>query len=191
MIIMENIYEEMVRRLLKRTDFHNEYSGLVHATIGLGSELNELQTALINGDNENLLEELGDIMFYMQGISNEVSKLHTLGLTTEKVTVAKEMSDDWLANEDMWGLFSASTVTQSLIEDAVKKAWVYGKVLDYKEVCQRLAEMYFIISIIMKRRGLSPNEAREHNMDKLANKDTARFKNGYSDEAARARADKQ
>lgn len=61
-------YEKMVRALFKRVDFSHD---LLHAALGLGSEAGEIQTTVkrmwaydADLDTDNLLEELGDIMFY-------------------------------------------------------------------------------------------------------------------------------
>lgn len=66
-------YEAHVGRLFKRVDFATD---LIHATLGVGSEAGEIQTTTKKHwayraelDRENLLEELGDLLFYATALA--------------------------------------------------------------------------------------------------------------------------
>jgi|DEB19_MinimDraft_3_1074340.scaffolds.fasta_scaffold17384_5 NTP pyrophosphatase (non-canonical NTP hydrolase) len=79
-------YQEMVAALFKRVDFSHD---LLHAALGLGSEAGEVQTTVkrmhaydADLDTNNLLEELGDIMFYA------VALAQVCGMSMEQVLEA-------------------------------------------------------------------------------------------------------
>jgi NTP pyrophosphatase (non-canonical NTP hydrolase) len=79
-------YERMVRALFKRVEFSHD---LLHAALGLGSEAGEVQTTVkrmhaydADLDTNNLLEELGDIMFYAVALAS------VCGMSMEQVLEA-------------------------------------------------------------------------------------------------------
>lgn len=73
------------------------------------------------------------------------------------------------------------------LQDAIKKHVINGKPLDRKNVVEELGGILFYYEAILQSVGVTMDEVRQFNMDQLA----ARFPQGYSDEAARARLDKQ
>ena len=77
------------------------------------------------------------------------------------------------------------------IVDAIKKFVIYGKFLDMKNVIEELGDMEFYMEHLRQILCLSREEILDANMQKLLKSDNARYKNGYSDEAAQERADKQ
>lgn len=71
--------------------------------------------------------------------------------------------------------------------DAVKKHCVYNKSLDRENVIEELGDMEFYMQMVRANLGITRNETLHANIEKLAKK---RYKDGYSDAAAQARADK-
>lgn len=71
--------------------------------------------------------------------------------------------------------------------DALKNYLMYRKPLDRENVVEELGDLEFFMEAIRQNIGISRHETLEHNYNKLM---TKRYPNGYSDEAAIARADK-
>lgn len=70
--------------------------------------------------------------------------------------------------------------------DAVKKHWAYNKPLDVPNIIEELGDLEFYMQAMRSLLNLSREEIIAANITKLEK----RFPNGYSDEAAQARADK-
>lgn len=74
--------------------------------------------------------------------------------------------------------------------DALKKWVFYGKVLDLDNVKEELGDIEFYLEGIRQNLGIDREETLRINMIKLSTGKNARYADGYSDEAAIARADK-
>lgn len=72
--------------------------------------------------------------------------------------------------------------------DAIKKHVIYNKNLDRANVVEELGDLEFYMEGLRERTGITREETLEHNYHKLMKK---RYPNGYSDQAAQDRADKQ
>ena len=66
-------YERMVSLLFKRSDFQQNLDATLHAAVGISGEAGELLDAIKKGwaygkplDLENIIEELGDLEFYLE-----------------------------------------------------------------------------------------------------------------------------
>lgn len=71
--------------------------------------------------------------------------------------------------------------------DATKKVWAYNKDLDHENLIEELADGLFYTQAACNILGIELNDLVAHNMTKLLK----RYPDGYSDQAAQARADKQ
>ncbi len=76
------------------------------------------------------------------------------------------------------------------LNDALKRWAFYGKQLDRGNVVEELGDLFFYAEGIMQNLGITREEVLLHNIDKLTG-NKGRYKDGYSDAAAIARADKQ
>ena len=72
--------------------------------------------------------------------------------------------------------------------DAVKKATIYGKPLDHKNMVEELGDLEFYMSRIRQIIGVSREDILEHNFKKLSKRYA---KGNYSNEQAQERADKK
>ena len=78
--------------------------------------------------------------------------------------------------------------------DQAKKSVMYRKPLDEereKQWKQLLADDCWVIEQVAMLIGVSEEQLRRANIEKLDTGENARYKEGYSDEAAQARADKE
>lgn len=74
--------------------------------------------------------------------------------------------------------------------DALKKHVFYNKPLDMENVTEELGDIEFYLQGLRARLGIERADTLQHNVDKLLVGDKARYKDGYTDEAAQARRDK-
>ena len=70
--------------------------------------------------------------------------------------------------------------------DAVKKSWIYGAALDEENVLEECGDQLFYVTAMLLECGFTLDDAMEHNKRKLRE----RYPEGYTDAAARERADK-
>lgn len=70
--------------------------------------------------------------------------------------------------------------------DAIKKSWIYGKELDRDNLLEECGDTLFYVAALLRHAGFTLEQAMEHNIAKLS----VRYPNGYTDQAARDRADK-
>lgn len=79
---MPSLIEQLVARvkaLFKRVGFRPEYEAAMHAAIGVSGEAGELLDVVKNSwaygkpvDRENVIEELGDIEFYLEALRQDL-----------------------------------------------------------------------------------------------------------------------
>lgn len=120
---------------------------------------------------ENILEELGDLEFYLEGLRSG------LGLTREDVMLA--------ATKTGWP--SDLPERAGDVIDAVKQWVIYNKPLDVPAIAEALGNLDVILSEVRAAHGITLSQSLGGNVLKLG----ARYeKLNYSDEAAQARADK-
>lgn len=170
---------ETVFLLAKQRDMLQEASGndlpvvsvLHQKTFQTGSEL----FAYLR---KNLVEELGDIDFYVTGVT--VKELYPLDVRAEFPI------SDFLLDSTMKGL----VVQAGKLLDAAKRVAIYGKGFsdDLVEQTDNAVSMLYALSYLLAHGfGITHEEIRKGNINKLA----SRYKGlNYSDTAAIERADK-
>lgn len=155
---------------------------LLHMTIGLCSEVAELIDGIVvSKGRNNIVEELGDAEFYMEGARQaiEVTREQVLEMCyTDTVDEAySELFDDTIVGV---------TVAAGNLLDMVKKHVIYNKPLDVPAIVVHMAAVEYFLSEIRDGEIVSREETLTANIAKLG----VRYKAGYSDKAAHERADK-
>lgn len=74
--------------------------------------------------------------------------------------------------------------------DAIKKVVMYNKEVDRANVVEELGDLEFYMEGLRQELNISRDECLSQNIHKLSTGPKARYKAGYSDGAAQARADK-
>lgn len=91
------------------------------------------------------------------------------------------------AEAHLWHMATGVAGEAGELLDAFKKAVVYKKALDVKNVVEELGDLEFYMAGIRAELGLQRDDILQANMDKLA----ARYKgHRYTDDQAQLRADK-
>lgn len=98
-------YSEMVAGLFKCNQFNKDAEALIHSAVGISGEAGELLDAVKKVwaygkliDRQNIIEELGDLEFYMEALRQQlvISREETLIANQEKL--AKRYSDGVYSN---------------------------------------------------------------------------------------------
>jgi len=139
---------------------------VAHMLLGMTSEINELDAALISKDEVNIAEELADIMWYVSNYSH--LRLCNIVEPTNKpeYIVTPLLYDNLVYNI-------------SLLTDLAKKWIIYNKVIDEEteeKYLQQVVNNVYAFGVDMER-------ALQNNIDKLKK----RYPDKYSDEYAQNR----
>jgi hypothetical protein len=162
-----------------------EVSHLQHMSIGIAGESTELLSAIAAAtytdadvDEENVLEELGDMEFFEEGIRAPLGISYEACLARAKIT---NPAGCILEAAILLAVYGGRVL------DAVKQSGIYGKPLNPESILQELAQLLYHKAEFYAFAKFTREQALEHNMAKLA----VRYANFvYSDKAAIDRADK-
>ncbi len=187
-------FKAMVVRLFKKHHFYPQYEPIIHACMGIASEVNELRAAILADDLENLTEELGDITFYY-----EAAIIEFLYLSGYKQTDVDNAHKNFISIDvDLTNCNNTLDMLNYIADnscmafDEIKRGWVYGKNISYSPLLTNLVKIIKFTEHIATLSGISKQEILEHNMNKLEHVDTGRYKEKvYSDRAAIDRRDKK
>lgn len=160
---------------------------LLHASAGLTSEITELFE--LSGDVQpmgqldrvNLIEELGDLTWYI-GIAcdtldctDEVTHASTLDHMVKTV----QYDDDLASRVHNVSAYLAS-LAGTFADLVIKKTVFYGKKVNKDDLVSLLANMHDTIDILCREAGFSVEYARERNIAKLK----ARYGEKFTEAAA-------
>ena len=193
---MKTPHQQMVSDLVKPgadilASLTPEKCNIVHMNWGLVGEHMELtqgfmalQMALADPtskpDYENVIEELGDMHFYLEALAQAFDCQLTL-----LEALFPEIQDS--------GPMELLNAVEG-VSDILKKYVMYDKPLtgeQTQELHEGFATIYASLHNLARSLQVTPEEVLEANMQKLLKGDTARYKDGsYSDEQAQNRADK-
>ena len=179
-------YRNMVRNLAKPGEdildsLTPQKVELWHHATGISTEVGEiLENTEGRRSLDNYVEELGDLYFYAVGLAN-IAALPDLPQLTIYPT-SSESSISTLSTE--------LVIAASDILDQVKKCVVYNQDFDTPAGSIRLTRLLGLLYTLATKLDLDMNDIVNANRMKLADSDTARYADGYSDEAATVRADK-
>ncbi len=163
---------------------------ILHMVIGIAGEAGELLDAIaIPVDTDNVIEEMGDCEFYMEGFRQGfgITRDETLNELTD---AHKHFQDFTYCKNRARSLSIAGTD----LLDLVKKGMIYRKAIPIKQYIERLTEIEFHMSAIRQHYSFTYGQTLTHNINKLVKgdgKNKPRYEGGtYSDKAAQNRADK-
>ncbi len=166
-------YSEMVASLFKVSQMNENAVPLLHAIIGISTEVGEIQVAT---DRTNLVEEYGDLAFYVEAAKQAIK------------TYWESMHDvPMLPLEDVAATNLQAHANELL--DLVKKLWVYRK--NPTETLHKIRQQLFLLEVVVYNQydffDLTESMVLKANQHKLG----IRYPAGvYADHDAVARADK-
>ena len=157
---------------------------LWHAATGIAGEGTEICLALLNFafegslDEANLIEELGDMEFYLQQLRTNV------GITREDV---EKTEAEFLFSPQPVEMAGIVAVAAGDVLDFVKKVVVYQKPLDREALLVTLVKLEGPLMAIRHMTGITLEQVLDQNIAKLS----VRYSGGtYTDADAQNRADK-
>ncbi len=175
-------YDDFVRKLMKMGT--PEFNGL-HLGIGVASEVFELHEPLdawfFKGEeiSTHLIEEFGDVEFYMQAAQNH----YALNDVDYAILPAQEPYNFKSVDELLCFLFKAA----GDFVDVIKKEYIYGKPREIKKVILALMHLRLTLDNLYERMDTNRAHVLQCNALKLETRYAGLM---YSDQAAIARADK-
>jgi NTP pyrophosphatase (non-canonical NTP hydrolase) len=131
---------------------------LFHSIAGISTEVGEIQKALyqVNIDKVNVMEEIGDVFWYLAILSDELNTVEYKQLLMNQVVSKVNYSSSKRRNEDI--LFDISQTSFDLLDHS-RKVMFYGKSLDLVFVISK-AE-YIIENLIELANNISePNNIK-------------------------------
>lgn len=184
---MDNItFSEMVSNLCKSPEdilkeMSNDSAHLLHMAVGVSGEAGELAENIATGGSlENLIEECGDVEFYLEGLCQGIDWV-----------VPKGRSNISGANDRLIGYALFLNIHAAEVLDIVKKAAIYNKPLDVDALKEAIQRVTCAMAGIYAYGGVVREYAIQANTEKLLLNDNARYKEGsYSNKAAQERSDK-
>lgn len=186
-------HDKMVNGLAKCgleiiADLTKDSAHTLHMAVGIAGEAGELCQAIYSIekfeliDKENIVEELGDLEFYIEGLRQVV----LIG----RAETIKDVSDSKLYNGDIVCAKDNAVmlnIESSILLDYVKKSAFYVKPLSVEKVIVSLTKINEHMRILRRCFGFTRSQTISHNIDKLGK----RYKgHNYSNEQAISRNDK-
>lgn len=167
-------YDQMVRNLFK--PMGNQVTSVLHAAVGIAGEVAELAVA---NSIENVVEEMGDVEFYIEAAFQATGGRNFPELIVE--------GHDMSHHQVLGTVTTALTVTAGRLLDLTKKTWVYDKPLNLDAVRYELLRLELMLGCLRDLVGVRRPDVLRSNQAKLGK----RYPEGvYTDAAAQERADK-
>lgn len=165
---MQQKFKDMVKTLKKPGEailaqMTAEKCDLMHMGCGIVGELIEVEQGRWKGDKANVHEELGDTLFFLEGLCQIIG--HEPKRTESRIK--HSLGGDIL--------------------DLVKKVFAYNEALKLQEIKGDIDGVYTHICELAEAYKFEMDDLEDANIKKLM---TKRYPNGYSDQAAAERADK-
>lgn len=171
---------------------------LLHMMAGVNDEAAELLEAIalavFDGeelDVENVIEELGDLEFYLNRTRSSLAITRESLLTQIEPALALEASEHTLQRPNLVKACFDLMAGVGQYTSCVKKYCIYGKPFDRAMMMGAMSKIEIQLAYFRSVVGVKWEAVLQCNYHKLANKETGRYKSGtYSDEAAIRREDK-
>lgn len=172
-------YALMVKRLFKVLP-EMPHASAMHAAIGLSGEAAEW---LLGDSRKNVIEEAGDMEFYIEAMKQHV-------VMDYSAAVALGKADHRATNIGVHNAFiNIVTITGDIL-DTTKKSWIYGKEMNNVEISRLILILELNLELVYELFGTNRAEVWHMNQVKLIGPG-GRFESGfYSDSAAIERKDK-
>jgi hypothetical protein len=153
---------------------------LIHAVLGLSSELSEVQEAVDADkiDTTNLMEEVGDLYWYMAILADEFSSAEVVFVNNDSSPIRTARPSD--ARALLQQNVNYMVRNAGSLADLVKKTVMYGKDLDVSMLLTYLRGLDYNINQALRIYGMTAQAARESNLNKLS----ARYEKGFTEKAA-------
>ena len=186
-------HPEMVKGLAKDghtiiDELTKESAHLLHMAVGIAGEAGELCQAIYSCnefediDKENIVEELGDLEFYLEGLRQ--------GMQLARNQTISMFSDHEFKTSNLTTSVHNAVLLNiecSILLDYVKKSAFYVKPIKHESVIISLMNINNYMAVLRECFDITRNDTIEHNINKLGERYQG---HNYSNEQAIKRADK-
>lgn len=163
-------FDQMVAKLFKKDTMNPAGQSLMHAAIGISGEIAELYSC---NNRLNLLEELGDLVFYIEA-ARQTANPYISVYAYQQYTLAS--------------VLPIMTQLAGDLLDVAKKQWVYSKAVESEKVHVLLDQLLDGTLFLGGLSNYTILDIKAANQEKLATRYPDLV---YSDQHAQARLDKQ
>lgn len=146
----------------------------LHTVLGMGTELEELSTAILTNDKVNMGEEITDLLWYACNHAN------LYDVTIDFFEGGNEVFNEEPNYGQLELLFHDITVTVSRLQDFDKKALAYGKPINRVKVEEELNNLLGYVEEFYQEAALDKEKCMQNNIDKLR----VRFPDKFNNEQA-------
>ena len=155
---MKDFIQQAIRT--ESLTFNVENNRLLHAIMGLSTEISELIEGYVeNKGNKNTLEEIGDMLWYM-GLSYSV-----LNITFEESKIYKIEDSDYVVPQNV---FNKLVILSGNLLDIQKKSIFYGRTLDTDAIIKEFKAIEKLLtSFVNSNFKTSISELMKMNIEKL------------------------
>lgn len=173
---------EVVKELVKNPeDITSEFSifkaSILHPALGIIGEVFEIKKAVENDDSENILEEAGDLMFYITDFKTR---------TGFPIEMNKRIEENGADNAIDLMLEACGDLI-----DKVKKIVIYDNIpILLQTLYDEVEKIEIGLIEIIGLEGLTIDDVLHFNSQKLKDGPNARYPDGYSNSASKERRDK-
>jgi len=156
----------------------DQYVRLLHATLGLGSELGEL-LEITDGDELKIAEELGDILWFSVLAADALDKLHAGSLAPKYSSppMAWQIINAMKTDCDAANPLVLMSMKVEQVQTAVKGYLFYGKAFVFKDLGACIADITRAAANVGRSAGFTHEEIMGLNREKLRGK-AGRYKDG-------------
>jgi len=154
---------------------------LVHAQMGLATELGEYVEAINRGADQidwaNVIEELGDICWYA------ALACHALGIVDLAIPMTVSLLPLRLAGPSLHAMAGEMAVAIGAVADAVKRHVIYGADLDIAAIVPELGKLFWAAETAARACHATLGDVLARNLAKLR----TRYPEGFAEDRALAR----
>ena len=158
---------------------------LIHASAGITSEVAEileladLSKGMNDLDRINLMEEMGDILWYVGIAADSLDSVDRI--MGPVIHTAKKLENDHDLADSLTNIgIALATLSGEFADLAIKKFCFYGKPFDAEPLVQILINVNAFVDVALVEAGFTIEEARERNIAKLK----ARYGEKFTEAAA-------
>lgn len=172
---MKDLHQQYIDQVVKKYENPDKNSRddlLIHSALGLSSDYGELLQAEQNRDNDNILEELGDLYYFLfQGIA-------ALDLDLESVLL-----DYGIKSLDGLGKINLQIEISKLVDYAKGKLFYNKQLPEDEELIIVYARIYYNMKHLLNASKINEIDVINANAKKL----NARYGDKFSEEKAKNR----
>lgn len=166
--------------LVKEQVKYGEYRRIqiLDAALGLCGETAEVIEAVLSGDKQLMINEIGDAWWYTNSLIDGLN-IGSLYKSSRELDV--DVDDGIEAKYDLFNIVILTSVKAGKVGDLIKKMMMKGLPVDNMELTKTISEVMVCLAIAAKRLGTSLTDIERVTIDKIY----SRYPNGFNNKEVR------